>query len=93
MNAKIRSRATTAFLAVLDRIAKANRDPTTWETACLYAALCALAVGDNDTAEQKISLCMLGELGQTPQVTLVPPPSIDDLREALHNLRLLFEQS
>lgn len=76
----------TAFLATLRRIEASNREPTPWEAGCLYAALCALAVGNHRIAEQKIALGMLSEIDQPPPVQL-PPLTVDDLREAFAALR------
>ena len=93
MNAKFGTRATVAFLTALDRIAAADRQPTCWEAGCLYAALCAMAIGNDQLAEQKICLCALGDLGQAPPVTVVPSPTVDDLQEALHAVRIRFVKS
>lgn len=76
----------TAFIAALDRIAMDRREPTEWESGCLYAALCAMAVGDHRTAEQKVALCTLGSATLTPQVQVFPPLTLDDLRDALARL-------
>jgi hypothetical protein len=73
-------------LATLRRIEASNREPTPWEAGCLYAALCALAVGNHRIAEQKIALSRLGNIGQPPPVQL-PPLTVDDLREAFAALK------
>jgi hypothetical protein len=52
------SRSKKAFLAALDRIAAANREPTPWEAACLFGALGAMANGDERLAEHKIVMCL-----------------------------------
>ena len=39
-----------AFKAALGRIAASNREPTSWEAGCLYAALCAMAASNHRTA-------------------------------------------
>jgi hypothetical protein len=77
----------TAFLATLRRIAASNREPTPWEAACLYTALCAMAVGDHRIAEQKIALCTLVDIDQPPPVQVFPPLTVDDLRVAFVALR------
>jgi hypothetical protein len=46
-----------AFLAALDRIAAANREPTPQEAGCLFSALGAMASGDERSAERWISRC------------------------------------
>jgi hypothetical protein len=76
-----------AFLAVLDQIASTNRDLTPWECGCLYAALCAIAVGDHATAEQRISLSKLRDAKVAPPVQVVPPLTVEDLRDALSSLK------
>ena len=76
-----------AFLATLRRIAASNRDPTPWEAGCLYAALCAMAVGDHRIAEQKITLSTLVDIDQPPPVRVFPPLTVDDLRGAFAALR------
>jgi GNAT superfamily N-acetyltransferase len=77
----------TAFLATLRRLAASNREPTPWETGCLYAALCALAVGDHRIAEQKIALSTLVDIDQPPPVQVFPPLTVDDLLDAFAALR------
>ena len=77
----------TAFLAVLDQIASSNRDPTPWESGWLYASLCAMAVGDHATAEQRISLSKLRDAKLAPPVEVIPPLTVKDLRDALSSLK------
>jgi hypothetical protein len=50
-----------AYLAALDRIAAANREPTPQEAACLFSALGAMANGDERSAEQWIAQCQYAE--------------------------------
>src|SRR5437899_9992033 len=63
-----------------------RRDPTPWEVGCLYAALCAMAIGDQRTADEKIALCTLGETGLSPPIEVLPPLSVADLRDAFEKL-------
>ena len=87
-NAEARSLASeAAFFAALRRIAASNRDPSPWEAGCLYAALCALAVGDHRIAEQKIALSTLVDIDQPPPVRVFPPLTVDDLWGAFAALR------
>ena len=81
-----------AFVAALDRIATSRREPTAWEAECLYTALCAMAVGDHRTAERKVALCALGDPGLPSLVRVVPPLTVEDLRDALARLERPDEQ-
>jgi len=82
-DARTMSRSSGSALgAALKRIAASNREPTPWEAGCLYAALCALSVGDHRIAEQKIALSTLGDIDQPPPVRVFPPLTVDDLRDA-----------
>jgi hypothetical protein len=76
----------SALGAALKRIAASNREPTPWEAGCLYAALCAMAVGDYRTARQKVAWSTLGDTTGRPPVRGVPAATVDELREALANL-------
>ena len=75
-----------AFKAALRHIAASNREPTPWEAGCLYAALCAMAVGDHRTAQQKVAWSALGDTTERPPLQGVPAPTVDELRDALANL-------
>jgi hypothetical protein len=75
-----------AFKAALRHIAASNREPTPWEAGCLYAALCAMAVGDYRAARQKVAWSALGDTTGPPPVQGVPAATVDELREALANL-------
>ena len=62
------SRNKTAFLAALDYIAAANREPTPQEAAFLFSALGAMARGDERSAERAIEPFrrqIVGELGHS----------------------------
>jgi hypothetical protein len=59
-------------LPTLRRIVANDREPTPWGAGCLYAALCALSVGDHRTAEQKISMSMIGGTDPSPPVRIFP---------------------
>ena len=76
------SRSKKAFLAALDRIAAANREPTPWEAACLFGALGAMANGDERLAEHKIVMCLNAPKQQ--HFWKVPPQlTVAGLRKAL----------
>ena len=75
-----------AFVTALGRIAASNRSPTPWEAGCLYAALCAMAVGDYGTARQNVAWSALGDTTEPPPMQAVPVPTVDDLFAALANL-------
>jgi hypothetical protein len=64
----------------------AHRQPTPWEAGCLYAALCALSLGDDAEAERKILLASLTDIQGDPPVTVVPTPTAQELLHALHLL-------
>jgi len=75
-----------AFVTALGRIAASNRSPTPWEAGCLYAALCAMAVGDYSTARQNVAWSALRDTTEPPPMQAVPVPTIDELFAALANL-------
>ena len=75
-----------AFKAAHRRIAARNREPTSWEAGCLYAALCAMAASNYRTAQQKVAWSALGDTAQTPPMQVLPIPTVQELREALANL-------
>ena len=86
-DARTMSRSSGSALgAALKRIAASNREPTPWEAGCLYAALCAMAVGDYRTARQKVAWSALGDITEPPPVQGVPAATVGELREALANL-------
>ena len=75
-----------AFVAALGRITASNRSPTPWEAGCLYAALCAMAVGDYRTARQNVAWSALGDTTEPPPMQAVPARTVDELFAALANL-------
>ena len=75
-----------AFKAALRRIAASNREPTSWEAGCLYAALCAMAASNYRTAQQQVAWSALGDTALTPPMQVLPVPTVQELREALANL-------
>lgn len=83
MTVRTASKATARFVAVVERIVAAHRQPTPWEAGCLYAALCALSLGDDAEAERKILLASLTDIKGDPPVTVVPTPTADELLHAL----------
>jgi len=83
--AQFSSRNKTAFLAALDRIAAANREPSPREAGCLFSALGAMASGDERSAEQWIARCQHAD----PQQHSWKAPArltVDGLRGALVEL-------
>ena len=80
------SRTTAAYLAVVDRIVAANRQPTPWEAGCLFAALCAMSLGDIEGAKHRIALAASASLSREPPATVVPTPTVRDLRQALETV-------
>ena len=86
-DARTMSRSSGSALgAALKRIAASNREPTSWEAGCLYAALCAMAASNYRTAQQKVAWSALGDTAQTPPMQVLPIPTVQELREALANL-------
>src|SRR5260370_40657813 len=71
--------------AALKRIAASNRGPTPWEGGCLYAAVCAMAVGDYPTARQKGAWSALVDTTQPPPAPGGPAATGDELRAPLGN--------
>ena len=65
-----------AFKAALGRIAASNREPTSWEAGCLYAATCAMAASNHRTAQQKVAWSALGDTAQTPPMQVLPIPTV-----------------
>ena len=74
-----------AFLAALDRIAAANREPTPLEAACLFGALGAMTSGDERLAEHKIVMC-LNAARQHHSWKAPPELTVAGLRKALTEL-------
>jgi hypothetical protein len=87
------SKAVASYVAVVERISAAGRQPTPWEAGCLFAALCALSVGDDAECERKVTLASLTGMKGDPPVTLVPVPTAEDLLRALQTVRGRFEES
>lgn len=87
------SKAVAAYVAVVERIIAAGRQPTPWEAGCLFAALCALSVGDDAESERKVTLASLIGMQEDPPVTLLPLPTAEDLLRALQTVRGRFEAS
>ncbi len=79
------SRNKKAYLAALDRIAAANREPTPQEAGCLFSALGAMASGDERSAERWIARC---EHADSQQHSWNVPArlTVDGLRGALVEL-------
>ncbi|SEP51382.1 hypothetical protein SAMN02990966_07970 [Rhodospirillales bacterium URHD0017] len=72
-----------AFLVVVDHIVVANRQPTTWQTGCLYYALCALTISDEMNARRWIGLALLPGDQQELPVSILPLPTAEELLQAL----------
>ena len=73
----------TSFLAVVDDIVVANRQPTAWEAGCLCAALCELATGRESNARRRICLALLPGAKQELPVRIFPLPTAEELLQAL----------
>jgi hypothetical protein len=76
-------RSKQAFLAALDRIEAANREPTPWEAGCLFGALGAMANGDERLAEHKIVMCLNAGSKQQRSWKVPPELTIAGLRRTL----------
>jgi hypothetical protein len=75
-----------AFLAALDRIAAANREPTPQEAGCLFSALGAMASGDERSAERWIGQCQHVDCPQQLSWQAPGPLTVGGLRGALVEL-------
>ena len=80
------SRNKTAFLAALDRIAAANREPTPQEAAFLFGALGAMARGDERSAERWIARCQHADTQQQHSWNVPARLTVDGLRGVLAEL-------
>lgn len=80
------ARSKKAYLAALDRIAAANREPTPQEAGCLFSALGAMASGDERSAEQWIARCQHANSRQQHPWTPPARLTVDGLRGALFEL-------
>lgn len=74
------------FRAVVEHIVVANRQPTAWEAGCLYAALCAIAIGREGNARLRISLALLPGAQQELPVSIIPLPTAEELLQALEQI-------
>jgi hypothetical protein len=63
-----------AYLAALDRIAAANREPTPQKAGCLFSALGAMASDDERAAEQWIARCQHADSQSTMKCSCIPSP-------------------
>jgi hypothetical protein len=75
-----------AFLAALDRIAAANREPSPEEAGCLFSALGAMASGNERSAAQWIARCQHADLRQQHSWRAPARLTVDGLRDALVEL-------
>jgi hypothetical protein len=80
------SRSKKAYLAALDRIAAANREPTPQEAGCLFSALGAMASGDERSAERWIARCEHADSQQQHPWNVPARLTVDGLRGALVEL-------
>ena len=80
------SRNKTAFLAALDHIAAANREPTPQEAAFLFSALGAMARGDERSAERWVARCQPADTQQQPSWNVPARLSVGGLRGVLAEL-------
>jgi len=84
--AQFSSRNKKAFLAALDRIAAANREPSPEEEGCLFSALGAMASGNERSSAQWIARCQHADLRQQPSWRAPARLTVDGLRDALVEL-------
>jgi hypothetical protein len=84
--AQFSSRNKKAFLAALDRIAAANREPSPREAGCLFSALGAMAGGDERSAERWIARCQPADSQQQHSWNVPALLTVDGLRGALVEL-------
>ena len=75
-----------AFLAALDRIAAANREPTPQEAGCLFSALGAMASGDERSAERWIGQCKHADCPRQLSWQVPGRLTVEGLRGALIEL-------
>ena len=80
------SRNKTAFLAALDRIAAANREPSPREAGCLFSALGAMAGGDERSAERWIARCQPADSQQQHSWNVPARLTVGGLRGVLAEL-------
>ena len=83
--AQFSSRNKKAFLAALDCIAAANREPTPQEAGFLFSALGAMARGDERSAERWIARCQHAD-SQQHSWKSPAPLTVDGFRGALVEL-------
>ena len=84
--AQFSSRNKKAFLAALDCIAAANREPTPQEAGFLFSALGAMASGDERSAERWIARCQHADSQQQHSWRVPARLTIDGLRGVLGEL-------
>jgi hypothetical protein len=81
--------ATASFRTVIISIMLANRQPTAWEAGWLYAAICELSAGREQSARRNVRLAMLPGARQVPPVGLTPLPEAEELLQALELVSVL----
>jgi hypothetical protein len=84
--AQFSSRNKKAFMAALDRIAAANREPSPREAGCLFSALGAMASGAERSAEQWIARCQHADPPKQHAWDVPAQLTVDGLRGALVEL-------
>jgi hypothetical protein len=84
--AQFSSRNKKAFMAALDRIAAANREPSPREAGCLFSALGAMASGAERSAEQWIARCQHADSPKQHAWNAPARLTVDGLRVALVEL-------
>jgi hypothetical protein len=84
--AQFSSRNKKAFLAALDYVAAANREPTPQQAAFLFSALGAMATGDERSAERWIARCQHADSQQQNSWRVPAQLTVDGLRGLLIEL-------
>ena len=84
--AQFSSRNKKAFLAALDYVAAANREPTPQQAAFLFSALGAMARGDERSAERWVARCQPADVQQQPSWIVPAQLTVGGLRGVLAEL-------
>ncbi|WP_170303803.1 hypothetical protein [Reyranella soli] len=66
-----------------------NRQPTAWEAGWLYAALCELSAGREQSARRNVRFAVLLGVRQQPPVGIAPRPKAEELLQALELVSVL----
>jgi hypothetical protein len=75
--------ATASFRTVVASIMMANHQPTAWEAGWLYAALCEISAGREQSARRNVRLAVLLGARLQPPIGITPLPKAEELLQAL----------